>query len=343
MRRRSDVLEYPNRRRRSRGQSLVELVLILPVLLLMVMAALDMGRLFMGWVVLNNAARVGANYAALNPTAWGSPGNSTQQATYATLLTDARDDAAIALAGCDAAVVPAPAFPTGTDVGDYAEVVLDCDFTPLTPIIGDVFASTGNKLGVTARSVFPIRNGIIAGAAVTPPPSCLGDFTYAVDPVNTLRVSFTDATPPTASGWIWNFGNATGAAVQNPTKTYNSPGTYTVELQVSSNGTQCTPYQEVITVVEPAPTPDPSASPGPSPSAAPSPTATPPCEVPSFIGQKRRDAQGIWDAANFQTIVLLDPDANPNQNWTIQSQSLVGGQDAPCNGSITISPDTAAP
>jgi PKD repeat protein len=321
----------------------VELVIILPVLLLMVMVALDMGRLFMGWVVLNNAARVGSNYAALYPDAWGTPGNATQQARYATLLTDARDDSAIALSGCDTAAVPAPAFPTGKDVGDFAEVVLTCDFTPLTPIIGDVFASTGNKLGVTARSVFPIRNGVIAGAAVTPPPSCLAAFTSAIDPGNSLKVDFTDTTPPTASGWIWSFGDGFGAATQNPSHTYNSGGTYTVELQVTSNGTRCTPLPDDITVVEPPPTPDPSASPGPSPSATPSPTAEPPCVVSSFIGEKRRDAQDIWDAANFTTTVLLDPDASTTANWTIQSQSLVGGQDAPCNASVTISPDTAAP
>ena len=52
------------RRKRSRGQSLVEFALVLPVLLLMVLTALDFGRLFPGWVVINNAARVGANYAA---------------------------------------------------------------------------------------------------------------------------------------------------------------------------------------------------------------------------------------------------------------------------------------
>lgn len=338
---RPDARAVAARSGRSRGQSIVELVIILPVLLLMVMVALDMGRLFMGWVVLNNAARVGSNYAALYPDAWGTPGNATQQAQYATLLTDARDDSAMALAGCDTAAVPAPAFPTGKDVGDYAEVILDCDFTPLTPIIGDVFASTGNKLGVTARSVFPIRTGSIAGAATTPPPSCLAAFTWSIDPGNSLRVNFTDTTPPTAAGWIWNFGNATGAATQNPSKTYNSGGTYTVELQANSNGTQCTPYQEDITVVEPPPSPDPSASPGPSPSTAPPPSAAP-CVVPSFIGEKRRDAQGIWDPP-FTTTVLLDPDANPNQNWTIQSQSLVGGQAAPCNASITISPDSPAP
>ncbi len=67
--------------------------IVLPVLLLIVLAALDFGRVFMGWVVLNNAARVAANYAAANPNAWDSPGNPAQRAAYQTLVSEARDEA----------------------------------------------------------------------------------------------------------------------------------------------------------------------------------------------------------------------------------------------------------
>ena len=331
-------------KRKSRGQSIVEFAIILPVLLLMVLAALDLGRAFLGWVVLNNAARVGANYAALHPDAWGTPGDSADQATYSSLVADARDDASIALSACNAAV-PSPAFPTGTDIGDFSEVVLECDFNPITPIIGDLF--TGGTVTVSARSVFPIRSGLIAGAAVTPPPSCLTDFTWAVDSADSLTYDFTDATPPTATGWIWDFGDTFGSAVQDPSHTYSAGGTYTVELQSYSNGTYCSPREVEITVVEPPPSPDPDSSPEASPSADPSPSVepspTPGCEVPSFIGERKNDAQQIWDDEGFTTTVELDPDANQNQNWYIQFQSLVAGQGSPCNSPIVISPDATGP
>lgn len=55
---------------RSRGQSLVELALILPVLLLLALAALDLGRLFYAQITLTNAAREGAMEASLNPTSF---------------------------------------------------------------------------------------------------------------------------------------------------------------------------------------------------------------------------------------------------------------------------------
>src|SRR3954451_6250779 len=49
---------------RTRGQSLVEFALILPLFLLFVAACLDLGRVFYANISLNNAAREGAMQAA---------------------------------------------------------------------------------------------------------------------------------------------------------------------------------------------------------------------------------------------------------------------------------------
>lgn len=52
-----------------------------------------------------------------------------------------------------------------------------------------------------------------------------------------LSVQFTDNTVYTTGGpfsWMWTFGDGTFSFQQNPQKTYSSPGTYTVKLQVSS-------------------------------------------------------------------------------------------------------------
>ncbi len=240
---------------RSRGQSLVELAIILPVLLLLVLAALDLGRVFLGWVVLNNAARVGANYAALHAATWGSD----ELATYENLVADARDDAAVALAGCDSEAIPAPSFPNGTSVGDFAEVVLDCDFQPITPIIGNVFSSTGNRFTVSARSVFPIRSGLVTGGAATPPDSCLADFSWVpLFPVVGQPVVFTDLTPPPATLQAWAFGDGGGAVnVPSPSHTYEDADQYDVTLSSSSGGTPCTPRVVTLAVSELPPGPPP--------------------------------------------------------------------------------------
>ena len=49
------------------GQSLVEFALLLPLLLLLVIGAMDIGRIFYYKMVLTNAAREGANYLAYYP------------------------------------------------------------------------------------------------------------------------------------------------------------------------------------------------------------------------------------------------------------------------------------
>ena len=66
--------------RGSRGQSMVEFALVLPVLLVLLMIATDFGRAYLGWVNLNRAAREAANYAAQNPRGWVGSGEAVIQA-----------------------------------------------------------------------------------------------------------------------------------------------------------------------------------------------------------------------------------------------------------------------
>ncbi len=46
----------------SKGQGLVEFALILPILLIMVLGAIDLGRLFFSSIVVQNASRAGARH-----------------------------------------------------------------------------------------------------------------------------------------------------------------------------------------------------------------------------------------------------------------------------------------
>lgn len=59
------------------------------------------------------------------------------------------------------------------------------------------------------------------------------DFTASVTSgQNTLQVSFTDtSTGTTPVLWMWSFGDGASSSQQNPTHTYQSPGSYTVSLQ----------------------------------------------------------------------------------------------------------------
>lgn len=54
------------RRASERGQSLVELALCLPLLILILLGVLDFGRVFNAYIVITNAARNGAYYGSMH-------------------------------------------------------------------------------------------------------------------------------------------------------------------------------------------------------------------------------------------------------------------------------------
>jgi hypothetical protein len=160
-------------RRRTRGQSLVEFALILPLLLILLAFGLDLGRVFLGWVNLNNSARVAATYAASNPNAWVSGTPNAMTVEYQRLVTADAD-----VINCDMpSPIPDPTFPNGPAhlIGDPVRVAFTCRFHLITPILSFVL---GNGLDVSASSAFPIRSGVINGIPVqtaiplpTPSPS----------------------------------------------------------------------------------------------------------------------------------------------------------------------------
>lgn len=58
---------FPNRHRKSLGQSLVEFALILPVVLTIMGAAVDMARMYGAWVALEGSTRDAAEQVATDP------------------------------------------------------------------------------------------------------------------------------------------------------------------------------------------------------------------------------------------------------------------------------------
>jgi hypothetical protein len=141
--------------------------------LFVVLFGLDFGRVFLGYVTLNNAVRLAANFAADNPTAWTSPGDAAARAEYARQV-----QAEASQMGCVLpSPLPTPTFPGGSGLGSPAQVSITCGFAILTPVIGTI---VGNPLHVGATAAFPIRAGVIAGVPVataapaptpTPPPT----------------------------------------------------------------------------------------------------------------------------------------------------------------------------
>lgn len=57
----------PMSKRSARGQSLVELALTLPLLLIILVGVIDLGRVYFTYMTVVNASREGARYGAANP------------------------------------------------------------------------------------------------------------------------------------------------------------------------------------------------------------------------------------------------------------------------------------
>ena len=162
---------------RSRGQSVVELALILPVLLLLVVIALDFGRLFLGWIALNNMARVGADFAATHPDADWTSSTDSDVLEYRQLIASNADVINCTLRQAPppgpAEAPPNPTYDLTREVGDTVRVSLDCWFKVLTPVVETV---TGSWVKMSASSAYPITYGCLAdcppaGPPATPPPT----------------------------------------------------------------------------------------------------------------------------------------------------------------------------
>jgi Flp pilus assembly protein TadG len=61
------MMPQSTRDRSQRGQELVELSILIPLLLLIAFGVLDLGRAFHAAITITNAAREGARYGTINP------------------------------------------------------------------------------------------------------------------------------------------------------------------------------------------------------------------------------------------------------------------------------------
>jgi len=167
-----------------RGQGLVEFAIAFPVVMLMIAFGIDFGRVFLGWVSLNNAVREGANFAAMNPTGFQSPVDLTVQAEYRRLINSETTGINCAMP----ATVPNPTYPNGTTLGSPAVVAITCRFSVITPIIGNVL---GNIVNVSASASFPVRAGSIDG---TPLGGTLPSFSTTTTTTTTTTSTSTTTT-----------------------------------------------------------------------------------------------------------------------------------------------------
>jgi hypothetical protein len=153
-----------------RGQGLVELAILLPLLALMLVMAIDFGRVFFGWVALNNAARIGADTAASFADIWDGPPDGDQVTEQERFRDRVQGD--LQSLGCQDDPVPDPIFDTDVDGdgdffsdGDLVRLELECAFPLLTPLAE--FA-VGGPVTLHAQADFAITRVINGGMPAAP-------------------------------------------------------------------------------------------------------------------------------------------------------------------------------
>jgi Flp pilus assembly protein TadG len=315
-------------RRPTRGQGLVEFALVLPIILLLTMTALDFGRIYLGYINVQNMARVAANFAANNALKLSAGDAAT--------LTQYRNQIDIDAAATNCRLpgpAPVPVYSdangdgTTTSLGDNAKVGLTCTFNVITPFISTIL---GSSINVSTAVVFPVKAGMSGtgttggGGCYLPPNASINTAPGVTGPAP-FNVTFTDASGGCpATIWLWSFSDGTttttSTAQDPPGQSYTTPGTYTVNMRATNPYGYTDAPQVTITVTAPASTPA-------------------PCTVPLFSangGVPLSSAPGIWGAAGFTgTITLVDEIPN-NGTTKIKAQTLVGGSLVPCDSQIIV-------
>jgi Flp pilus assembly protein TadG len=266
-------------RRKQRGQSMVEFALVLPILLLLTLIALDFGRVYLGWINLQNMTRIAANFAANNPTAWTGTGDATIQLQYKNqVLADASASNCVLPTDDVSGVtkVPPPTFTYanghGTPgLGDTAQVGISCRFGVITPVISNIL---GGQVNVSSSSVFPVKSGMTGtggagGGGSKPNAAFTGNgmtntttvngttTTTTVSGPSPFVVQFRDTSGGSPTIWSWNFGGGVLASdgtsltstAQDPLDvTFTGPATYTVSMTATNALGSSGPVTQTVVV-----------------------------------------------------------------------------------------------
>jgi Flp pilus assembly protein TadG len=182
----------PSRRGRTRGQALVELALVLPLMVLLLAAALDLGRLFYSGITVTNSAREGAIEAGLNPTSFqaGQPCNRDANRVMCRAINEA--------SGSFVTIVPADVSLTCTPsctpaIGNKVKVTVVGHFSLITPLLS-VFTG-GQNVTLTSTASAQIITAPILGSPSTPMPTASPS--PSIDPEPSGSVEPSSSTSPT--------------------------------------------------------------------------------------------------------------------------------------------------
>jgi PKD repeat protein len=308
------------RRRRSRGQSLVEFAIILPIMFVFLAAIIDLGRVFYATVTLNNAAREGAFQAANDPTSYqaGQACDTTTNLVVCRVQLESKDSG-IAIAATDISMTCSVSG-CPDQAGSTVTVRVSGQFQLVTPLLSIIFGGQTIPMDAQAtaqREYLPTPNtatlppGPVAQCAASPQ---TGDAPLTVD----FSATASSGSP---TDWQWDFGGG-NTAVGSATSsfTFTAAGTYAVVLTVINLAGTDTDTCNVVVTAAATPTPTATNTAAATATPTPSPTPVPTCAYPpNVIGQAPATASANIINAGFN-VVMNNTLTNGTKN-RIQAQN----------------------
>lgn len=362
-----------SKHRRDRAQGMVEFALVLPLLLLVVLGVIEVGRLFVIYASVATASREAARYASAAGS--NTPGGTPYYLDCAGIQAAARR--VTVLAGLTAINIRYDHGP-GCGWSSYTNTFNQlpaCGSLPATDLrLGDrvivrVQATYRPMMGIVNLPTFPISaqtaRSIVKDVAVNQPytgrSACTSGQTWSggaggpgyIDPcvlpggcTPTPTIDLNTPTPtslPTETATPTATATATATATETPTPTVTQTPTITL---TPTEGPSPTPTKSATPTPTDTvtPTPTPTETLVPTLTSTPTPTNTPnPCLIQQGAWT-RSGAKITWDLTNNSTatymlISLTIPwsgSGNNLQNVTFGGQPLWSGNDADDNGGTSF-------
>lgn len=260
---------------RSRGQSLVEFALLLPVFMLFFATTLDLGRLAAAQLSVANAAKEGVFQAALTPTDFNAANPCPAAGDTNVILCRIQ----LELSGSGISVNPSDISVSCSQagcpktMGSRVTVTLTGRFQLLTPILSPFFGGTNvaftraataqmealpapetttltTTTSTSTSTTTSTTTTTTSSTTTTTTVACTipsAGFTYTLTPSNgqsqIMAVTDTTTSPACAiTSWFWDWGDGATSMVKDPQPhTYVHKGTYYVTLRVANSaGTNTT-------------------------------------------------------------------------------------------------------
>jgi len=240
------------RPRHSRGQSVVEFALIVPLFMLLVLSALDFGRMFFTYIQISNAAREAVAYGANNPTdTAGMTSHATQEVNVQNQGGENAITVAAACVDTAGGSITCGSAGGGAGPGNTITVTVSEPFTFLSPVFRALFPSF--TIGTSASSVAMY---IAPSSTATNPPLCSPPSSAVITISGAglqIEADGSGSLPNSGlcaiSGYNWDWADGTTGVsfATGATHTYAGPGVHIITLTVT-NQTGSASTQASVTV-----------------------------------------------------------------------------------------------